>query len=532
MARRTNRRGGKPQTKSKGSSKFAEDAEDKDLKREKKPGNDPAWYASNPEIMRDAASYPFSYNTGATEIHDASVWTDSAIEFHPADQIAGVCSLKVHPVVGTAHYATDPVNVAAQSVYSFVRHANSGHSNYDPADLMIYILAMANMYSFLVWAERLYGYALTYDQRNRYLPNELISTNNVQVSSLIDNLANFRFWINTLVAKMVSFAVPATMSIFSRLSFLFSDYYLEGTSIKEQLYQYVPAGFYKFELDSNQLGKLTWKPFNYSTPMTVSDIITYGEDLFNAIWSQEDFGIMSGDILKAYGDRIIKLAPIPEYYQIVPKFDPIVLTQMKNADIISADISDIAQDPNDGTILQALVPVGISASSKWYGVANTLPAALVSPLNKVFMATIKDYRILTVDTDTPTPDIVMEATRLKVVYNTAKAWYVAGTEVVEEVMISSEPGTVIPVPPIVLGTINSTGEAQITKAITGMLEAARNFHYMPRIWLGYGNNDGNKSSGRQMFDIDNFTLLTYEDVRKLHEAATINMMAVPSIGKV
>lgn len=500
-----------------------------------KSSNDPAWYAANPVILRDAASYPFSFNTGATEIHDAAVWNaNTNIADMPFDQIAGICSLHVYPCIGTALDATDPINVAAQSVYSFVRHANSGSKNYDPADLMMYILAMANMYSFLVWCQRAYGYALTYDQRNRYIPNDLLRSNNIDAGDLIDNLANFRFWINTLIAKMVSFAVPATMSVFSRMSFMYRDYYIEGTSIKDQLYQYVPEGFYEFGIDSASLGELKWKPFDYSTLMSTADIITYGNSLFNAIWSQEDFGIMSGDILKAYGlGGIIKLSPLPEYYSIVPKFDPYVLTQMKNADLVRLDPARISQDPTTGNILQTILPSGFSTSDTFFGVATTLPSAMATIYNTCMVSALKDYRILTVDMDDPGPDMVIETTRLKVAYDPVKNWYKTGTELIRSVVLTVKPGVDTIVPPYILGNVGWTGDKANVLAIQRLTENGRNFHYMPRYWVMLTDDqNANKVSVAQEFDIDNFTLLTYEDVRKLHEAATINMFAVPSIGRV
>lgn len=515
--------------------KFYSDKDEKSRsnpKFKKKSGNDPAWYAADPVLLRDAASYPFSYNTGATEIHDSTAWNEPDISGTPASQIPGICSLHVYPCVGTANAATDPINVAAQSVYSFVRHANSGHSNYDAPDLMLYILAMANMYSFLVWCQRLYGYALTYDQRNRYVPNDLIRTNNVDAGDLISNLANFRFWVNTLIAKMASFAVPATMSIFSRMSFIYSDYYIEGTSIKDQLYQFVPEGFYQFGIDSQSLGELAWVPFDYTTLMSTQDVMNYGDTLFNAIWSQEDFGIMSGDILKAYGDRIIKLVSIPEYYNIVPKFDPMVLTQMKNADLVRVIPTRIAQNANASEILQYLTPLGFTTTDVMYGTTNALSSAAATIFNAVMRATIKDYRILTVDTDNPTPDVVIEATRLKVAYDVAKAWYKAGTEVITHAVITGEPGVDLPVYGIIATLTNSTNEHPTLTATFALEEAARSFHYMPRFWLAFLKGDTNKAYVRQSLDIDNFTLLNYDDVRKLHEAATVNMFAVPSIGKV
>lgn len=494
--------------------------------------NDPAWYAANPILLRDAASYPFSFVTGASNIHDPSVWNDTNIETRPVLQVPGIASFHIYPTVGTAMNATDPINVASQSVYSFVRHANSGHSNYDPADLMIYIMAMANMYSFLVWCQRLYGYALTYDQRNRYIPKDLIRTNDVDADDLTNNLANFRFWINTLIAKMVSFAVPATMSVFSRMSFLYSDYYIEGTSIKEQLYQFVPDGFYKFGLNDQSVGNLTWEPFDWSTPMTVQKVMEYGDAMFDAIWSQEDFGIMSGDILKAYGDNIIKLSQIPESYSMVPKFDAMVLTQMKNADLVRVNASGISQSTTDGTVIQRLTPKPFVADDKFYG-NNTLTLDGSAPkFNASMMCILKDYNVLTVDTDQPTPDVVIEATRLKVAYDAYKGWFKCGTEIVTKVTITTEPSKDMDIDPIIAGWIGVDSDTATLTAIHTLYEASKNFHYIPKMWIAYLNNATAKMAVNSIFDIDNFTVLSNEDIIKLHEAATVNMFAVPSIGKV
>lgn len=514
---------------------YKEKSDIKNLKSDEdtsKSGNDPAWYASNPVLLRDAASYPFSYVTGASSIHDPSLWNSNNIESAPVTQVPGIASLHVYPTIGTAMNATDPINVASQSVYSFVRHANSGHSNYDPADLMMYILAMANMYSFLVWCQRLYGYALTYDQRNRYIPKDLIRTNNVDADDLRNNLANFRFWINTLIAKMVSFAVPATMSVFSRMSFMYSDYYIEGTSIKEQLYQFVPDGFYKFGLDAESMGNLVWEPFDWSTTMKVEDIMTYGDSLFNAIWSQEDFGIMSGDILKAYGDNIIKLTQIPESYSMVPKFDAMVLTQMKNADIVRIKPGRIAQSATDGTIVQSLIPNAFTTSEKYYNSSYSISTEDVPVFNAGMTSAIKDYNVLTVDTDQPTPDVVIEATRLKVAYDSYKGWFKCGTEIITKVVLTAQPGSDNEILPIIATFKGNGADVAPLQSVQALVEIARNFHYIPKMWIMCSNVNNHKLSVSSLFDIDNFTIMTSEDIIKLHEAATINMFAVPSIGKV
>lgn len=502
---------------------------DKEVEDTKKSGNDPAWYASDPAILRDAASIPFSWPTGATNTHDIALYDNDTNEA-PYSRVPGIVSLRTAPTIGYASKATDPINVASQSLYSFVRHANSGHSNYDAPDLMLYILGMASNYSYLVWCQRLYGFALTYDQRNRYISDQLIKANGVDPDSIHNNLANFRFWINTLIAKMSSFAVPATLSIFSRMSFLFSDYYIEGTSIKEQLYQYVPDGFHKFIIDTSSKGRLDYVQLRHdpSNLMTVTEVMEYGNELFGAIWDQEDFGIMSGDILKAYGDRIIKLAAIPETYQITPKFDPMVLTQMKNATILDAEPVDIAQTDN-GLLISILIPENYATSGKkYFGTDVVVASSAAEVLRQNRLRMLKDWKTLTVDADEPTPDIIMEATRLMYGYDDYTAELKTGSEFVRKVIISNDIDN-----QIVLEQTNLVSYAY--PASVGQygktLQVLKHFHYLPRIFM---NNayDTNHVQVEEYFDLDNFAVLDNSDIAKLHTAAVINMYAVPSIGKI
>jgi hypothetical protein len=501
---------------------------DRGITKGQSSSNNPEWYAADPAILRDAASFPFSWPTGQTTTHDLTLYEENSFKEPPYAHVPGIISLRTAPTIGWAERATDPINVASQALYSFVRHANSGHFNYDAPDLMLYVLGMASNYSFLVWCQRLYGYALTYDQRNRYIGDELIRVNGVDSKSIHNNLANFRFWINTLIAKMASFAVPATLSIFSRMSFMYSDYYIEGTSIKEQLYQYVPDGFHKFIIDSSDKGRLDYVEMDKSKLMTYEDIVNFGNDLFGSIWDQEDFGIMSGDILKAYGNAIIKLVSIPETYQIAPKFDSIVLTQMKNALILDAAPADISQS-DDGLLVSILTPDNYQVLNKTYfGTDTVIDSGSFVHLNNIRLAMLKDWKTLTIDMDEPTPDVIMESTRLMYGYDAHKGELHTGSEYVRSMVVTWDYGK-----DMVVNQLNVYSWVQLdASANWGKLMAVmKNFHYMPRLyaWNNYKESHGQLE---EYFDLDNFAVLDNSDIEKLHTAAVINMYAVPSVGKV
>lgn len=209
--------------------------------------NDPSWYGTSPELIRDSASIPFSWPVGTSFNVD---------DGYTIDSVPGIMALSVQSGIGGCYTENDAVNVASSAIYTYVRHANSGHSNYDAPDLMMYLLAMSSIYSFITWCQRNLAALNTFDQRNRYIPKGILKANSVDYESLRDNQANFRFWLNTFITKVSSLVVPNVMPIFQRLAFLYANIYIDGPTIKDQLYMYVPHGltWTKFSLDSSQKG--------------------------------------------------------------------------------------------------------------------------------------------------------------------------------------------------------------------------------------------------------------------------------------
>lgn len=552
MARQKSRTG-KPQSNHKSKYRKSNSRSSKPREREteeQSPTNDASWYASDPALMRDSASYPFSWPAGEQVLHDLSLYSATQQKGVVA-RTAGICSLEVCPTIGWTDSSSDPVNVAAQAIYSFIRHANSGHSNYDPADLMLYILAMSEVYSMIVYAQRVYGYAFTFDRRNKYIGDRLIAANGIDPKDLRQGLAKYRFWINTLISKAASFAVPATMSYSSRRAFLYSGYYIEGPSIKDQIYQFVPGGYYTFELDSDQKGSLKWNNFPGATTGTkarkiqfLSSVLEYIEDMIAKIWAQEDFGIMSGDILKAYGNNIIKLNSVPEIYQVTPTCDYMVLTQMKNARILTADPSDITQTA-DGNLAQTIVPWeqirAVAEGSSTFCDALLLTPEASANYYPARLITYQDDMVLTIDGEDPTPDVVMEATRLMFGYDSYAGEFRTGSEFVRQVYLDVDPdvdistaddlgsyskmGSIVYTDVIMQGvsSVSEVGEVILLK----FAEYHRMFHFAPRMTFI------TKSSYiLSLHDVDNYAVLDADDIANINKAAWLNMLTVPSVGKV
>lgn len=513
-SRRRSKRGSNKETRDKRRSNAKTERVDRD--DVKSSTNDPQWYAADPAILRDAASIPFSWPYG-TKIGYPPVVSKMS------DVVPGVMALRVYPTLGKSENAYSPLNVAATSMYSYIRHANSGHSNYDAPDLMLFVTAMAQIYSAINWAQRLYALAMLYDQKNRYMPKALIKANGVDPDSLINNLSNFRYWLNTVINKAASLAVPATLSIFSRMSFLYQNIYCDGPTTKSQMYELVPNGFFKFKLNTDSSGMLEYVDLP-SRNMSWTDVRDYIESMVQAVWEQEDFGIMSGDILKAYGDNIIKLISVPEYTPIFPIYDQMVLTQFKNATVALCKPNDITQDSTHA-FLKSGVEVDDSQPT-W----RQLVTSNVLDLD----------HLITIDAADPTPEMVIEMTRLTFGYQDTDTEETmdTGSEFVNEVAVYQIMDGAIVERVIYQGL----GAAYPSEVITDTLYEGliltsimmREFKYAPCFWMCYFTS-GASTEIKQMYrvwDVDNYAVLSAQDLAKLHETAMLNMLHVPSIGKV
>lgn len=333
--------------------------------------NDPRWYAANPQVLKDVASFPYGWPLGGE--FDLGSLADN----FDVNAIPGVMAIYTAPAFGWADNPNAPVNVAARNIFTYVRHANSGSWNYNSPDLMLYLLAMDSMYSYIAWLKRLYGMCAYYSVTNRYYPKALIEANGVDFQDLQGNLNDFRGYINMLAVRAGQFVVPSSMAYTAKHEWMYSGLYTDAATDKPQTYMFVPDGFFQYGLtaitDSGgtiftsgelsykklmpKFGNLTGAPVDYAvgsmTPtklLTFQDLQAYGDALINPLLQSQDINVMCGDILKAYGDNVHKISGITEDYTVYPAYDMEVLDQIQNATFIGeyAAGTSITQDPTKG----------------------------------------------------------------------------------------------------------------------------------------------------------------------------------------
>lgn len=498
--------------------------------------NDPSWYSRDAAIARDASTIPFSWSTGLP------------INFHnPLNPdagelcIPGIMVISTRPSLGKSVDAQSALNVASTAIYTYVRHVNSGHTNYDHVDLMIYLMAMSQVYSYLNYLQRIYGCATLYSQNNRYMPNALLEAQGVNTDDLQRHLADYRYGVNVLINKIASLAVPATIPLFAREAFMYRNIYQEPDSLKNQMYMYSPTGFWFFTYDADGAGKLEFTRFTKYVGedglMTVDSLLKYGSDMIDVIISNEDMNIMSGDILHAYGQNILRLQSLPEYYPIAPVFDIAVLEQMKNSTLVGQGFLEGSSDV-------------IQSADKGYLIYNPLVKhvrAATDQENITMLSWLSADRILTTTTANVDSSLIMESTRMMAVGD-----YSNRTVVDESTYIPLYCGSEI-AERAILWQYLSDGNAvslvhhdyELNMSLEGMnadyarakwaLASKSHFRFAPLMIMHwntfFGSNTENNMNTEYLFDVDNYAVMSVTDLRRMHEAAMLNMLNVPLIAK-
>lgn len=526
----------------------------------KSTDNDASWYNTLPELVRDAANFPFSRPLGVRYVpkSEASVTVDSS---YGVSSIPGIMRIVWYPTIGNSDNSNSPINIVAREIYSFVRHANSGHANYDAPDLMLYFMAMDSLYSMYSEAVRVYGSMMLYNANNRYYPKALIECMGWEFDDVQRNMAQLRWAINQFAYKLGSLAVPSNMSYFTRHIWLNSGVYMDNNSNKAQTYVFSQGAFYKYNptVESGFKSRLIFEKRD-AKKMTVGKWVTKMNNYIDPILASEDFNIMSGDVLRAFGqENLFTVAPISEDYVVLPTYSQEVLSQIQNLTIMGYPDTTISTGSGEyANIVQRI------NSSTWDpGLYQELTFTTLEAINKPKSSMAQSQiattmqKLISMLSDSPTPDEVMVATRLTNICDTygveerveqSNKYYrgISGvssnhtysTEIVAEIQIASMGAngvlgiTNFDEPAIVFeptSESNLLGELLIAKKII-QLETFDWHPTIPLMGCNYTvNNNQNPRWMGYLQETNNYTIMNAEDLTRLHETALISEFSVPQI---
>lgn len=500
--------------------------------------NDVTWYSKNPALLKDAGSFPFGNPIGNSISLNLNCGGTISPYWGGTNRIAGIFEVVVTPIYGYADSANSPVNVAAKQIYSFVRHANSGHANYDSTDLMLYLMACDQVFSFYNWMQRTYGILCTWGLKNRYIPQALVRACGCDYESLLSHISDFKGYIHQYQDKLAVLKVPMVMDIFKRHSWLFSNVFADSSDPKAGLFVFSPAQFLRYSLDTEGKGCLVsagpiadkaagvdekGKP---RVGLSFEEIIAYGDSLTDVLLGSEDIGIMMGDIMKAYGDKLYSFSAMPEDYKIMPSYNEEVLEQIHNAICVgSPDEVSVTQDLTSlvtGPFLRCepkFIPRDGSVQPYTHGTMVLKGANLLLDSRK----------------ESPDPGVVMVDTRLSAIVTGVKPstgpntwdYYTVstlGSEIVNYFRMWTLTDKSEPYSFQFTSVINVKAQASPIYQqllIATMLDIAR-FDWHPRFYV---TGDEDKVVG-QFGDVDNYTIIHPNELYNLNNVALLSLFGL------
>lgn len=503
--------------------------------------NDPSWYNLDKQLIKDVASVAYGQPLGSLV---RSYTTQGNVTKFP-----GIMSIHFIPTIGiTGKTDTTPINVAAKNIYGFVRYANSGARNYEAVDLMLYLLAIDSAITQLQFAKTLYSVALTAKGENWFygkaMLSQLLGGNSAGAEDILNNLSQFRTAINTFAVQLNSFYVPNTMPIYQRHAWIVSNIFKDHAVKKSQTYHFVPEVYYTYD-DIN--GKLVphFTPYaSLGDNPTVANIVAMFNSIITAFTTSEDIGIMSGDILKAYGnDGVFFFDSITEDYHIEATYSPEVLSQINAATLVGScddgSIEDFSVDIYQDGLGNILM-----------GNATTKTNVITIPnLTNPEQSTTFQYNPLCINMykDDVSPDDTMVATRLMAYISSGtggtRTVTICGTELclyaTMQYFNSGSSEATADTTQLYWGMsypLNSSSTSAAFFRTAQSLKDYSKFDWAPRISFALQVALTTPAITGHAFiydsmDVANFAIISESDLAAMHGVAILSEFGVPLLGK-
>lgn len=513
--------------------------------------NDPAWYHLNDVANKAAGNLPYGYPLGS---YRTSRLANAVLD----DRTPGLAIVWYTPIPGTSRDANSALNVAAQGAYSWIRHANSGHTNYDPSDLMLYYLAIDQLQTLYAWMCKIYGNISKYSAVNRYFPEGWFKAVNIDFTDFQSNIPDFLAYLNMFAIKLATFAVPDEFPIFKRHALLASRMFIDSnmSAAKFQVYDFEPRHIFKYTGLNTTTHTTDLTPVKMPNvggePMKFSELVTFADSLINPLISNvDDFGTMSGDIRKAYLNRgLFMVNQIGSDYATDFTYDEMILQQIHNMDMWGDLLTDTAalgaseDDPN------AWINVRSSALDDVIMYKPHVVTAMPYVPYK-FREVMKTHKCVLTDKDDPTPDETFEITR-----NVAFAHYLkqsaannaiailevteCGTEVFEDIAFITKPndGTTFQYTTYMQVAYNSNATtSDAFKALRGHLDHmcwANAFRYVPEARTIIVTNAETQTPSVWVSDdnrsLQNWTMMDENTFSTINRVAMMSLWNVPRLG--
>lgn len=408
--------------------------------------NDASWWNKFGNLNEVTCNLSWNVMNGAPRVRSYTADTMGPIPVMDANVLPtdiGVSVIETIPGLGACKQIGDPINKAMIEIYNMVRWNKNANVPYDPADIGKLLWAYDSFISLLACMRRFYALTNAVDPRNRYVARSLIYAMGADPDDLYENRANLVFAINQLAIQAAKINIPAEFKVFDRHELLYDNVFIDSQVARGTYYVFVPRVLCKYndtdltldyidflnvkyvdDFDTNWGISISagWDQVSSGTPrMKVSDLVSLGNELLDAIQTSSDFYMLNANIYGAYSERgLHPVKVIDSFYTINPLYREEVLSQIHNSEYydVEFDTLNVVENVTEGD--------------------PDLGALEFTPSVKERSGIRAGYnKIVDMPWEKPSIDDVLEATRLKATATDDPAkirssgWYIdsCGTEI-------------------------------------------------------------------------------------------------------
>jgi hypothetical protein len=497
--------------------------------------NDPEWYKRygyNPF----AAALPDFYRLGTRQFPS---WRDKSDTQEPVPGIMVFTFQDTLPnqnetnVVNSTYYKGSPINVSLTRFMANLRKLNSRIGDYDPADLGLYWYAIRShieVIGMVVKALQIYN---TYFATNAYFARSLILASGFDPDDFCEHIAEYKLLIQKHINLFnASAVVPTNLSFILRGIWLSTCLVKDHESDASQIYMFRPYSFGHLSSDESTVvySKVSY-PISYNTVR--NRLETNSDNLFNSV------GIvtMTADLRSAYGNSVM---------QFNPDINGVVAFSSSKHDL--EQIHNLRTLPGyqkaDGSIgVSDLSALNIFQDTDGYLKQGNGTSCIYVTWDAVFedmamddlsVSAARDYEYLDFyDEESCTPDMYLEATRLRTVIFSSQATGLNGRLIKyngTEVVTYGEMYWLRPDRLDVytayfttdIGILNAT--LILIDAWFKLLHQYSTFDWLPiqRYFLQLEDYDGGPEYWHDIGELDHVVTLPQQNLKWLHEVATLS----------
>jgi len=309
--------------------------------------NDVNYYFFSPELAQQASQLSFQNVLGLGQLDGYEVPSIMAIHFNPSFG-------NTYPTVGVGPRSeTTPtesalpevptgrsaINAMGDKLYTLMSQFTGRTANYGPQDITEMIGAIASLAEATEHVRRAFGVILTYNERNRAIPNLLIQAMGIDYADMAANFSNYRMRFNTAIARINQIPLLDNVMYITKAREMYQKVFTDSPSPMAQIFLYVPHTVWILDESSYTEGTIlkTTDFVKTRSAEKLSTYLTIIEQMITALVESSTLNMVYADLLNMANKLNVPLWHfdyLAENYVVMPEYSPGAILQWHNIDVV------------------------------------------------------------------------------------------------------------------------------------------------------------------------------------------------------